>query len=116
MKDQLNAKNRKKQRKAIRSAKKIPPIQEPSTTKYPKKIEQKRKELIDSFKRHMKIKKARNNTKNSKRTTPGIGITTTEAQPAHTHVEGIRWIKTTIKQNLAKQNTLIRQSTRKKSH
>lgn len=114
MKDQLTAKNRKKQRKAIRSARKAPPAQESLIVKYPKKIERKRKELIESFKKHIRIKKARNNTKNSKRTTPGIGITTTEAQPAHTHVEGIRWIKTTIKQNLTKQKILNRQG--KKPH
>jgi hypothetical protein len=75
---------------------------------------QKRKELLDSFKKHMKIKKARHNTKNSKRTTPGIGITTADAQPAHTHVEGIRWIKTTVKQNIAKQKVLDRHGARKK--
>lgn len=114
MKDQLSLKNRKKQRKEIRSAQKIPVIQEAAPKKTPKKIMQKRKELMDSFTRHMKIKKARHNTKNSKRTTPGIGITTTDAQPAHIHVEGIRWIKTTIKQNLAQQKILNRNGAKKK--
>ncbi|VHO02072.1 hypothetical protein [Candidatus Rhabdochlamydia sp. T3358] len=114
MKDQLSLKNRKKQRKEIRSAQKIPLIQDNTPVKTPKKIMQKRKELMDSFTRHMKIKKARHNTKNSKRTTPGIGITTTDAQPAHTHIEGARWIKTTIKQNLAQQKILNRNGAKKK--
>ncbi|HEV3269366.1 MAG TPA: hypothetical protein VGZ69_01810 [Candidatus Rhabdochlamydia sp.] len=114
MKDQLSLKNRKKQRKEIRSAQKTLVIQEATPVKNPKKILQKRKELMDSFTRHMKIKKARHNTKNSKRTTPGIGITTTDAQPAHTHVEGVRWIKTTIKQNLAQQKILNRNGAKKK--
>ena len=114
MKDQLSLKNRKKQRKEIRSAQKTPVIQENPPVKVPKKTMQKRKELMDSFTRHMKIKKARHNTKNSKRTTPGIGITTTDAQPAHIHIEGVRWIKTTIKQNLARQKILNRNGPRKK--
>ena len=114
MKDQLTLKNRKKQKKEIRSAQKAPVVQENTPVKIPKKIMQKRKELMDSFKRHMKIKKARHNTKNSKRTTPGIDITTTDAQPAHTHPEGLRWIKTTIKQNLADQKVLNRNGRRKK--
>lgn len=114
MKDQLSLKNRKKQRKEIRSAQKTPVIQENLPVKIPKKTIKKRKELMDSFTRHMKIKKARHNTKNSKRTTPGIGITSTDAQPAHTHIEGVRWIKTTIKQNLAQQKILNRNGSRKK--
>ncbi|MDR2540039.1 MAG: hypothetical protein LBC45_05585 [Chlamydiales bacterium] len=114
MKDQLSLKNRKKQRKEIRSAQKKPMIQENSLVKTPKKITQKRKELIDSFIRHMKIKKARHNTKNSQHTTPGIGITTTDAQPAHTHIEGGHWIKIKIKQNLAQQKILNRNGSKKK--
>lgn len=114
MKDQLTLKNRKKQKKAIRSAQKELVTQEATPPKAPKKILQKRKELIDSFKRHMKIKKARHNTKNSKRTTPGIGITTTDAQPAHTYIEGIRWIKSIIKKNLSMQKILDRRGARKK--
>ena len=114
MKDQLSLKNRKKQRKEIRSAQKTPFIQGNLPVKIPKKTMKKRKELMDSFTRHMKIKKARHNTKNSKRTTPGIGITSTDAQPAHTHIEGVRWIKTTIKQNLAHRKILNRNGPRKK--
>lgn len=114
MKDQLTLKNRKKQEKEVRSAQKELAPPEVLPVKVPKKAMKKRKELIDSFKKHMKIKKARHNTKNSKRTTPGIGITTTDAQPAHVHVEGARWIKTTIKQNLAKQKILNHNGARKK--
>lgn len=115
MKDQRTLQDRKKQKKEVRAAQKELAPEEAIPIKVPKKILQKRKELMNSFKRHMKIKKARHNTKKSKRTTPGIGITTTDAQPAHIHVEGAHWIKTTIKQNLAKQKILKRHGARKKA-
>jgi len=74
--------------------------------KYPKKIAQKRAELLKAMEKNFAIKKKKNAREKmpSKRTTPGEVPST--STPAITHREGQRWIKTLTKQSLEKRMIL----------
>jgi len=78
---------------------------EEALSRYPKKRKKVEKPLMDSTVKNMEIKKKKQHTKHSKRTTPGE-VEHRETPPAHEHREGQRWEKTLVKQNKAKRKAI----------
>lgn len=66
--------------------------------KYPKKIRNADKALLDATMKRVAIKRTKKTSPHSKRTTPGE-VLTMDATPAHAHREGARWDKTLGVQN-----------------
>lgn len=117
MKQSLSKKDAKSVRKAIRLAKEtqITEIDKDiikSTLKsYPKKLSKKNSALMAAFHENIKNKKAKKAAKCSKRTNTGIDL---ETPPHIAHVEGKRWIKTLVKQNVESSRRLTKRLSKKR--
>lgn len=82
-------------------------------TKYPEKTAKKQREAINAMTKEMAVKKKKRHGKKSKRTSPSESIF--NSSPKSIHMEGLRWIKNTTKQIIAKVNVFRRQTTKKNS-
>lgn len=79
--------------------------------KYPKRIASKTQAIVQSMKKSIQIKHAKNKKNVSKRTTPGT--VPSNSTPASVHREGKRWIESLTKQTLS-QRTIQAHRGRKK--
>ncbi|NDD57944.1 MAG: hypothetical protein EBZ47_01645 [Chlamydiae bacterium] len=115
------------QKKVIKTVKKDLKSKEDSITKtmprrYPTEAEMlapipSKKAKIDrahlvSMEKSIHRKKAKAQSKHSKRT--NTGMTSEQSPPAHPHVEGQRWIKTVVKQNTTNAEKIFRKSAKRK--
>ncbi|HSX12128.1 MAG TPA: hypothetical protein VLF61_01395 [Rhabdochlamydiaceae bacterium] len=123
----LDASVRKKVNKNVYTgqsafAKRQPPLTSDQLTpndllkKYPPKLRQADKRLLDSELKNMKIKKKVDTVSyhtHSKRTTPGQ-VEGRDAAPAHVHKESTRWNKNLKLQNVARNKSLTKRLSKKK--
>ncbi len=112
----LSSQKRKKMEKAIKKGQEglSIPEDEPRTdtltpkkalNKYPSKRQKVEKPLMDSTVKNMQAKKAKKQSKHSKRTTPGE-VGHRESPPASVHPESTRWKKTVDLQNKGHRKSL----------
>ncbi|MES2345907.1 MAG: hypothetical protein V4494_08240 [Chlamydiota bacterium] len=102
-------------RKAIRLAQRPQPVDVPLKSdtlkpldllkKYPTKNAQKKAAVLATLRKQLAIKKIKKQRKISKRTNVGVDA---ESPPKSIHVEGGRWMKTLVKQNLLKRKSLTK--------
>jgi len=116
----MTAQLRKKMKKEIRAAVDQPePILKSDRitpqsllSRLPAKLRKKDESLLKSFEKKIALKSKRHK-KNSKRTTPGT--VDEKSPPQIIHIESRRWIKTTVKQNVGKRKSMMRQMSKKGS-
>ncbi len=123
MKRSIPQQMKKKMRKEIRLAQAAYPVRlsiartdelspEKMLTKYPKRVAQKQLAASQAAQKKIGIKKSKAKHHISKRTTPSE--VKQDSAPANSHQEGVRWVKTLTKQNLAKRRITTRQMLKKK--
>lgn len=111
-KNQLTKQRIKSMRKEVRLAQAIAPSRS-KAERLPAKEELKShpKASLEKIQKSLRIKKLKRTTKVSKRTTTGEPYV--ESAPKHLHIEGERWMKTLIKQNVLKNKRLTKRLSKK---
>lgn len=80
--------------------------------KYPEKLGKTEKGMLKGFEQRFKSNQSKKHTKHSKRT--NSAKVDEKSPPAHTHPEGIRWIKNLREQNNEQRMRMAKQMTKRK--
>lgn len=113
----------KKQRRAVKKAIRLAQAPQPkspslktdklaaSLKERQKKVSPKDATTVDNFRKRMAAKKLKKSPKVSKRTNPGVDL---ESPPQIVHIEGRRWLKTLVKQNVQNRKILTKRLSKAK--